>query len=279
MGQSLEQTKPPTIFFYALATLAGIGTLLLIWIFALRRAVRQSTEDLVATLNAIPDPMFECDSRGRCYQSFAMPAKASALPPPISLLPGQTLTDTLPRDAATICLDALKEAEQGHSSGHQIALDAPGGRLWFELSVPAKAPTPAATARFVILARDITARLAAEATVRRLAHYDLLTGLPNRATLDERMRATINRAKRQQSRFALMFLDIDRFKQINDSLGHRAGDQLLIQFAQRLRTTLRTEDTLARIGGDEFVLILPETTAAGAARVAEKLTQAMSHPS
>ena len=112
--------------------------------------------------------------------------------------------------------------------------------------------------------------------MRRLAHYDLLTGLPNRATLEERMRATLSRARRQNSGFALMFLDIDRFKQVNDTLGHRAGDQLLTQFAHRLRATVREEATLSRLGGDEFVLVLPDTTPVGAARVAEKMIGAMS---
>lgn len=108
---------------------------------------------------------------------------------------------------------------------------------------------------------DITERKQAEAQLLHGAFHDLLTGLPNRALLMERLERVIQRKKRYPDRlFAVLFLDFDRFKVINDSLGHTIGDQLLISIAQRLKTRLRQIDTVARLGGDEFVILLEEIT-------------------
>ena len=103
---------------------------------------------------------------------------------------------------------------------------------------------------------DITDRKAAEEQVVTLAYYDPLTGLPNRALFNDRLFTTLARARRRGEAVAVMFIDIDRFKTINDSLGHSAGDLLLKDTAKRLQTISREQDTLARLGGDEFVLVL-----------------------
>ncbi len=87
------------------------------------------------------------------------------------------------------------------------------------------------------------------------ANYDLLTGLPNRALFHDRLRQTIESAKRNNKKFALMFLDLDRFKQINDSLGHEVGDIVLKHVSKSVSSVIRKEDTLARLGGDEFVIV------------------------
>ena len=125
---------------------------------------------------------------------------------------------------------------------------------------------------------DITQHKEAEASIQRLAHFDPLTGLPNRSLLDERLRHDLSRAHRGRESLALMFLDLDRFKNVNDSLGHRIGDELLIQVAQRLKGAVREEDTVSRLGGDEFILVLPSTDAAGAAHVAAKLLEITAPP-
>jgi len=126
--------------------------------------------------------------------------------------------------------------------------------------------------------RDITQRQQAEARIQHMAHFDLLTGLPNRALLNDRARYAISLAQRNEAQLSLMFLDLDRFKNINDSLGHDVGDALLLQVSARLKSVVRDEDTVSRLGGDEFILLLPGTDSQGAASVARKLLAAFVQP-
>lgn len=121
-------------------------------------------------------------------------------------------------------------------------------------------------------------QLVSESRIRQLAHFDALTGLPNRVLLADRCANALHMAQRAQGSVALMFLDLDHFKTINDSLGHRVGDAVLVQLASRLRTLVREQDTVSRLGGDEFIILLPDTNATGAARVASKLLQLAQSP-
>jgi diguanylate cyclase (GGDEF)-like protein len=112
-----------------------------------------------------------------------------------------------------------------------------------------------------------------------LVRHDRLTGLPNRLMLEDRMHQALALARRSGNKVSVMVLDIDKFKSINDTMGHQAGDHLLQQFAQRLSGVLRETDTMARIGGDEFVIVLPELTAKEAAAVvARKLIDSLAQP-
>jgi diguanylate cyclase (GGDEF)-like protein/PAS domain S-box-containing protein len=110
----------------------------------------------------------------------------------------------------------------------------------------------------VINCRDITERTLAQDRIHHLAHHDELTGLPNRNLFRDRAQQAMAQAERSQKRLALMFLDLDRFKHINDSLGHHVGDRLLQQMAERLAGSVRQMDTVARLGGDEFVIVLSD---------------------
>jgi diguanylate cyclase (GGDEF)-like protein/PAS domain S-box-containing protein len=134
------------------------------------------------------------------------------------------------------------------------------------------------TTHFIASFSDITQRKEAEDRIRRLAHYDPLTGLPNRTLLGERATHALQMAQRKREPLALMFIDLDHFKNINDSLGHAVGDALLVALAARFKSTLREQDTLSRTGGDEFVLLLPASDANGAAHVAQKLLLLAAEP-
>jgi diguanylate cyclase (GGDEF)-like protein/PAS domain S-box-containing protein len=126
---------------------------------------------------------------------------------------------------------------------------------------------------------DITDRRLAEEQLQFIATHDALTALPNRLMFSNLLSHTIETAKRYSNRFALFFIDLDRFKSINDALGHQAGDQLLVDTAQRLRRCLRTSDVLARISGDEFVLLAPQLdNEESAAVVARKIIAEVSEP-
>ena len=131
---------------------------------------------------------------------------------------------------------------------------------------------------YVGIFSDISEHKVNEAHIQRLAHFDALTGLPNRNLLADRVAQALSRMERNSESLALVFLDLDRFKNVNDSLGHRIGDELLIQVAERLQSDLRDEDTVSRLGGDEFILVLPDTSADGAAHVAEKVLHSVSLP-
>jgi diguanylate cyclase (GGDEF)-like protein/PAS domain S-box-containing protein len=127
--------------------------------------------------------------------------------------------------------------------------------------------------------RDITGRKAAEQRIAHMAQHDTLTNLPNRALLGDRLRHAIAHARRHGTRMALMYIDLDRFKPVNDSLGHQVGDLLLKAVARRMQDSVRASDTVARIGGDEFVVLLPAIgDDRDALQVAEKVRAALNEP-
>jgi diguanylate cyclase (GGDEF)-like protein len=112
----------------------------------------------------------------------------------------------------------------------------------------------------VSILRDVTETLLKAEELAYAADHDALTGLPNRNLLHNRLQQAIARAQRRDESFALLFLDLDRFKRVNDTMGHAAGDALLVEVAKRLTDTVREEDTIARLGGDEFVVLLEGPT-------------------
>ncbi|MFN4291730.1 MAG: EAL domain-containing protein [Permianibacter sp.] len=135
------------------------------------------------------------------------------------------------------------------------------------------------TRHFISICADISHIKAQQAKLDHLAHHDTLTGLPNRMLLLARLEHSLQRAEREQRKRALLFIDLDRFKTINDTLGHGIGDQLLIAAAQRMAQLVRAEDTLARLGGDEFVVLLEDAEHENQIQtIANRLLEALAAP-
>jgi len=132
---------------------------------------------------------------------------------------------------------------------------------------------------FIAIAEDTTERRRAEERIQHLAYYDALTGMPNRAFYNDLLSLALSHAQRRGEMVAVLFLDLDRFKDVNDTLGHSIGDQLLKIVAGRVADSLRKEDTVTRLGGDEFTLLLPGMTQTeDAARIAQKILEAVKKP-
>ncbi len=222
-----------------------------------------------ALLSAIPDLLFELDIDGLCIDYRA--GHTNLLAAPADKLVGRTVRDLLPATAADICMASLRAAlAQGSSTGLQFELALKTGNTWFEMSVSHKPGKSADTGSFIILSRNITERKESESRIERLAYFDNLTGLPNRHSFLERVDREVHRARRRKSMLAVLFMDLDGFKNVNDTMGHAAGDLILQCAAERLRIGLRPADyrrrsrtialgddlgadvELARLGGDEF---------------------------
>ncbi len=132
----------------------------------------------------------------------------------------------------------------------------------------------------LVVLHDITERKRAEEIIKHMAYHDDLTGLPNRRLFNDRLYLALAHAQRSQQKLAVMLLDLDHFKVINDTLGHSVGDQLLQVVGERLVSLLRKGDTVARMGGDEFMLLLPEIAQVeDAAEVAARILEAFREPS
>lgn len=154
-----------------------------------------------------------------------------------------------------------------------------GNVLWLQLQADLDFDETGTPIRAIGTTVDITDRKSAEEQLGFLAHYDPLTGLANRANAMSRLQNLVQTARRKQSTPALLFLDVDHFKEINDTLGHEAGDQVLIEVGRRLQETLRDSDCVARVGGDEFVVILGgNSDADGAQLVARRILAAIEKP-
>jgi diguanylate cyclase (GGDEF)-like protein/PAS domain S-box-containing protein len=196
------------------------------------------------------------------------------------------------RTIESLLPDHLREEHRRHRAHyHRAPPDAPPTREAIDLvAVRADGTTfpvevtlgPVQTADGVLVCaavRDVTERKRAETALAHQALHDALTGLPNRLLLVDRLEQALGRAARTDGKVAVLFLDIDRFKLVNDSRGHAAGDELILGVAERLRATVRPTDTVARFGGDEFVVVCQEVgTLSEAIAVADRIAVAMGEP-
>ena len=222
-----------------------------------------------ALLNASLDIMFEFDLDGVIYDTHSQ--SSEILGRQLDDFLGRKVTDILPEEAAQACLMALHIAcDQGISVGKQLFIEVDQVKVWYELSVSRKNVGMGEDVRLICFMRDITARKHAERRIVHLAYIDSLTGLPNRHSFFECMQSEVQQAKMDGTKLAVLYMDIDGFKGVNETLGHEAGDKILTMVADRLRSGVRAIDSvarlqrvggevgLARLGGDEFTAILPQ---------------------
>lgn len=178
-----------------------------------------------------------------------------------------------------LALETYKQLEQGEPYEGLMKLSKKNGEL-FWCSISCKAISAARPQDGTIwLFEDVTQQYESDEKLKKLAQLDSLTGLPNRGVFNDRLNHAIHKARRNGGRLAIFFMDLDHFKHINDSLGHKAGDQLLIEVAKRLQKCVREEDTVARLGGDEFTVILEDILSVQfVAKVAEKVMASILKP-
>ncbi|MEW5755323.1 MAG: EAL domain-containing protein [Pseudomonadota bacterium] len=174
--------------------------------------------------------------------------------------------------------------EVGHWKGEEIFIRRDGEHINVALSISAVRDKEGAIINYVFHFQDISARKEAESRIKHMVYHDALTNLPNRLLVMDRLKQAISLARRRDHFGVLMYLDLDHFKNINDSLGHSYGDRLLIEVTRRFQAVLREEDTIARLGGDEFVALVPQLSnsyaeaARDAQMIAEKLRDSLHKP-
>jgi diguanylate cyclase (GGDEF)-like protein/PAS domain S-box-containing protein len=179
--------------------------------------------------------------------------------------------------------ELLAKAYTGETSHFEFKSDGPGGQIFKSSFVPIRNQN-GGVEKLMGIMEDITERKHAEEVIRNFAFFDVLTQLPNRRLLNDRLRQTMLASKRSNKYCALMFLDLDNFKPLNDAHGHDAGDLLLVEVARRITRCVREVDTVARFGGDEFVIMLSDLDIDKAASiaqtgiVAEKIRSSLSEP-
>jgi len=228
------------------------------------RELHELKEKQAAIVQAIPDTIFLTDRQGT-YIDFKA-GFGSALEVVPETIVGRHVAQIMPGEVAELVLRGIERTlREGRIESLVYKLPLADGTHHYEARL-----APSGADKVVIVVRDITLQKLNEDRVRRLAYFDTLTGMPNRQSFLERLDHELLRARRQGRVVALLFLDLDGFKRVNDTLGHSAGDQLLQAVAERLKERLRGDDFvarpaldesgmhLARLGGDEFTVVLPQ---------------------
>jgi diguanylate cyclase (GGDEF)-like protein/PAS domain S-box-containing protein len=238
-------------------------------------------ERLTYILDAVPFLVSFIDTNQRYLyvnRAYESPAWFGV---PLDNLRGCTVRDAVGEAEYGAIQPYIERVLAGEFIDYEIAAADPDSAVRFRHAVysPSRSATTGEVIGYVCVVRDITARKEAEEQIRWLAYHDSLTRLPNRALFHDRLEQAIARAKRTSESVALLYIDLDGFKPINDTYGHDQGDDLLRQVATRLEQSVRAEDTVSRIGGDEFVVLLPFlTTPEEAPQVAQRIHDSLSTP-
>jgi diguanylate cyclase (GGDEF)-like protein/PAS domain S-box-containing protein len=241
------------------------------------RALRESEQRFRSLFDHHPDAVFSIDSSGRVLS--ANPAFRTLAGKDPAVLPDLRFVDLVVPDDQDRVTDRFAQTHRGEAQEfHAGIFDDRGDRL--ELSITT---IPIIVDEEIVgvhvVAQDVTLHQELENQLAHQAFHDSLTGLPNRSLFQSRLALRLTEARRNNDQFAVLFFDLDDFKVVNDSLGHSAGDQLLIHVAERVKTCIRADDMLARIGGDEFTLLLNTVPDEHEAiRIAERIAFALEEP-
>lgn len=242
------------------------------------KALRASEAELRLLTDNVPamilyvDRSMHCVFANRRYADFFGLGVADIVGKPLREIVG---------DVAYGNLEAhFQQALQGHPVSYQRMVQFKNGeQRCIDVRLVPRAPEQGKIPGCYSMAIDITEQQQAAEHIRHLAHHDSLTGLPNRLLFNDRLGQAISLAKRDSLRFALLYLDLDRFKPVNDTLGHNAGDEVLRNAANRIQGQVRESDTVARVGGDEFTVILRDISSReSVATVAEKIIATLARP-
>ncbi|TBW07617.1 EAL domain-containing protein [Azotobacter chroococcum subsp. isscasi] len=246
-------------------------------ILAPYKSLEDSRQHIQVLMEALPDIILEARLDGLLLSAH-VPADGRLFKTQ-DLEAGRYLQDSLPPQALGCLVRAMRAAEHdGQVSGLKFQLGSAGEELVFEVSASLLAHWPDERSHFMILIRDVTEQARNQSKIEQMAHFDALTGLPNRTLFNTRFDVEATRCEKNQQPMALIFMDLDNFKNVNDSLGHKVGDALLIKIASRLERILRPRDMVSRQGGDEFMFLLPEADAHLAGQMAECIKSSIERP-
>lgn len=250
----------------------------------LRRVVRKSDARLQAWLRSAGDVVFELDRDGRYLEVWTN--QESLLVAPREELLGGTLSDALGKETGQRLVRAIRQTLKTQRPNIvEYCLSVPAGIRWFEARMAPVAPPGHAATTVCLIVRDVTAqhvaevaRRVAEQEMRHEAMHDHLTGLSNRVLFFDRLEHEWKTSRVAGRPFAVLAIDVDHFKEINDLLGHDAGDKVLQLLAARLLEAARESDSVARIGGDEFAILMPNVSDDGAEGFASRLQLLLDAP-
>lgn len=244
-----------------------------------RKKAEEASFKLSSAVEQSPASVIICDTKGTIEY----------VNPRFTQITGYLATDVLGQDIRILKSDHISERQykdmwkkisSGREwSGELCSLKKDGEAYWEYISItPIKDPEGVIT-NYLVTKEDLTVRKEFETRLEHQANFDALTDLPNRVLAFDRLSQAIVRAQRAQRLVALMFVDLDQFKRVNETLGHSVGDHLIIEASRRIKSVTRDSDTIARLGGDEFLIILPDLThSAQAEIVAKKILDILSKP-